>query len=105
MYPWKGGWRFFDDNNIRYPSHIDKEIIDMQGITLKQFSDIAKYNFLEEVKFCRANSITKEDFIKDIERISKQTREVMALNFARNIIKQTGQGHVCPLGVCIYFHI
>ncbi|OUM57560.1 hypothetical protein PIROE2DRAFT_48625 [Piromyces sp. E2] len=98
MYPWKGGWRFYTDYNIRCPPHIDREIIDIQGITLEQFSDLAKFNFLEEVKFCRASNITKEEFIKDVERISKQTREVMTLNFARNVIKQTGQGHVCSLG-------
>jgi len=101
MYLWRGGWRFFNDDNIRFPSYIDKNAVNMQGITLEQFSDIAKYNFLEEVKLCRANNITKDDFIKDVEHISKQTREVMALNFARDVIKQTGQGHVCPLGVGI----
>jgi len=101
MYPWKSGWRFFSEENIRCPPHIDRDVIDMQGITLEQFSDLAKFNFLEEVKLCRASNITKEDFIKDVERVSQQTREVMTLNFARDVIKQTGQGHVCPLGVCI----
>jgi len=98
MYNWKGQWRFFTEENIRYPPHIDRDIIEMQGITLEQYSEISKYNFLEEVKLCRASEITKEVFIQDIEYVSRQNREVMTLNFARDIIKQTGYGHICPLG-------
>ncbi|ORX46670.1 PCS-1 protein [Piromyces finnis] len=98
MTPWNKKWRFFSEDTIRCPPHIDRDLIDIQGITLEQFSDIAKYNYLEEVKLCRSNDISKEEFIKEIEHISKQTREVMSLNFARNIIKQSGEGHICPLG-------
>ncbi|KAG4099482.1 Phytochelatin-domain-containing protein [Neocallimastix lanati (nom. inval.)] len=98
MYNWKGQWRFFTEENIRYPPHIDSDIIKWQGITLKQYSEISKYNFLEEVKLCKASEITKEEFIQDIEHVSQQNREVMTLNFARNIMKQTGYGHICPLG-------
>jgi len=100
MYNWKGQWRFFTEENIRYPPHSDSDIIKWQGITLKQYSEISKYNFLEEVKLCKASEITKEEFIQDIEHVSQQNREVMTLNFARNIMKQTGYGHICPLGVC-----
>eukprot|EP00833_Pecoramyces_ruminatium_P018746 jgi/Orpsp1_1/1192778/evm.model.d7180000095831.1 len=98
MYNWKGQWRFFSEENIRYPQHINKDIIEMQGITLEQYSDISKFNYLEEVKLCKAGNTTKEEFISDIEYISQQNREIMTLNFARNVIKQTGFGHICPLG-------
>ncbi|ORX87682.1 PCS-1 protein [Anaeromyces robustus] len=98
LYNWKAWWRFYTDYNIRCPPHINRNVIDMQGITLDQFSDLAQYNYLEEVKLCRANTITKDEFIKDIEHVCQQRREVMTLNFSRDVIKQTGLGHICPLG-------
>lgn len=88
MRNWKGVWRWYDETMLDCCRPL--EDIKKQGITLSEFTCLARCNGLHAVSF-RANETSKEQFYEDIKRTSKMDKIYMCVSFARKTLDQTGE--------------
>jgi glutathione gamma-glutamylcysteinyltransferase len=88
MRKWKGVWRWFDETMLDCCRPL--EDIKKQGITLSEFTCLARCNGLHAVSY-RADDTTKEQFYQDIKRTSKIDNVYLCVSFARKTLDQTGE--------------
>lgn len=91
---WKGIWRWYSDEML---DCAPLQQIQNQGLSFYEFASLARCNGLEVIAK-RADQITKEEWIKDLLLISKQSHVHMVVSFSRDSLGQTGLGHYSPIG-------
>ncbi|KAJ3256282.1 hypothetical protein HDU77_003205 [Chytriomyces hyalinus] len=92
---WKGVWRWFDESTIETVR--DLKEIQVDGITLCEFECIARMNGLA-AESKRADTVTKDSFLRDLKRACASQSEVLAVSYHRGTLNQTGTGHFSPVG-------
>jgi hypothetical protein len=95
MRQWKGVWRWYDETMLDCCRPLEQ--IQVQGITLPEFACLARCNGLNAT-LRRADELTKEQFISDIQRTCKIDYEYLCVSFSRKSLNQTGEGHFSPIG-------
>lgn len=93
---WKGPWRWYHENML--DCCIPLSSAAKQGITLFQFSCLAKCNGLDVDMVQARESASIGEFRKTIERLSRCDDQVLVCSYSRAVLDQTGDGHFSPLG-------
>ncbi|KAI7870483.1 Phytochelatin-domain-containing protein, partial [Lichtheimia hyalospora FSU 10163] len=93
---WKYPWRWYVDDMLNCCRSLEN--IKQNGITIEEFSCLAKCNGLQS-SFYRFNEISKEQFINDIKRSCSSNNEILVVSYDRKILGQTGSGHFSPIGL------
>jgi glutathione gamma-glutamylcysteinyltransferase len=93
---WKYRWRWYVDDMLNCCRSLEN--IKQNGITIEEFSCLAKCNGLQS-SFYRFNEISKEQFINDIKRSCSSNNEILVVSYDRKILGQTGSGHFSPIGL------
>lgn len=91
---WKYPWRWYVDDMLNCCRSLEN--IKQNGITIEEFSCLAKCNGLQS-SFYRFNEISKEQFINDIKRSCSSNNEILVVSYDRKILGQTGSGHFSPI--------
>ncbi|TGZ83963.1 Phytochelatin-domain-containing protein [Ascodesmis nigricans] len=92
---WKGPWRWFSEDMLDCCRPL--EWVKTNGITLSEFSCLARCNGLEaETRF--ADQITFEQFEQDVIACCRSESQFMAVSYSRRSLGQTGSGHFSPVG-------
>jgi glutathione gamma-glutamylcysteinyltransferase len=93
---WKGAWRWYSDDMLDCCRSL--EDVKRQGITLSEFSCLARCNGLVANTVYADDTLTLESFAETIERICSQRDEILAVSYSRAVLQQTGSGHFSPIG-------
>mmetsp|Transcript_14458 Transcript_14458/g.28932 ORF Transcript_14458/g.28932 Transcript_14458/m.28932 type:complete len:390 (-) Transcript_14458:318-1487(-) len=93
-----GGWRFYDESVVIDRCCVDPRALEERGITMHQFSGLARCNGLSitERHPCRGASV--DDLRSDLGVHLARTDAFIAASFSRAAMGQTGDGHFSPLG-------
>ncbi|KAI8918988.1 glutathione gamma-glutamylcysteinyltransferase [Powellomyces hirtus] len=93
---WKGVWRWYSDDMLEC-THTPREQIREKGMTFAELACLARCNGLRVVAK-RADQVSREQFLKDLARVSASEDTHMVVSFSRKTLGQTGDGHFSPIG-------
>ncbi|KAG0137856.1 Phytochelatin synthase-domain-containing protein [Tuber indicum] len=92
---WRKPWRWFTQEMLDCCQPL--EVVKEKGITLAEFSCLAKCNGLEAVtRF--ADSTSFEAFHQAVKVCTFSADQLMAVSYSRASLGQTGLGHFSPVG-------
>ncbi|KAK9767574.1 hypothetical protein K7432_002545 [Basidiobolus ranarum] len=91
---WKGVWRWYSDEMLDCCRSLEQ--VRETGVTLPEFSCLAKCNGLDE-QTNRADLTTKDKFWDDLIKVSQSSDTLMVVAYHRKTLGQTGSGHYSPV--------
>ncbi|KAJ3013561.1 hypothetical protein HKX48_005671 [Thoreauomyces humboldtii] len=92
---WKGVWRWYSDEMLECCA--PREQIRKKGMTFTELACLARCNGLR-VTAKRADQVSRDQFKKDLARVSASEDTHMVVSFSRKTLGQTGDGHFSPIG-------
>ncbi|KAJ3032336.1 hypothetical protein HDV00_007608 [Rhizophlyctis rosea] len=92
---WKGVWRWYSDEMLECCRPLDE--VRKRGVTFGELACLARCNGLDVVAK-RADQVTKEEFLHDLEMCASSEDTHMIVSFSRKTLGQTGDGHFSPVG-------
>lgn len=93
---WKGPWRWFSEELFDCCTSLS--VAREKGISLSEFLCLARCNGVATEAY-RANSALTLEHFRDIVKHSCATStEIVVLNYSRQGLGQTGEGHFSPIG-------
>ncbi|XP_019054468.1 PREDICTED: glutathione gamma-glutamylcysteinyltransferase 1-like [Nelumbo nucifera] len=92
---WKGPWRWFDECMLDCCESLEK--IKSEGICLGKLACLAHFNGAKVEAF-RTNQSTITDFLKYVMTCTSSEDCLVITTFYRPHLKQTGYGHISPIG-------
>ncbi|KAJ3273820.1 hypothetical protein HK104_004221 [Borealophlyctis nickersoniae] len=92
---WKGVWRWYSDTMLECCRPLGD--ISKNGVTFTELACLARCNGLR-VESKRADQVTKEEFLSDLQRCCGSEDTHMIVSFSRKALGQTGDGHFSPVG-------
>lgn len=93
---WKGPWRWYHENML--DCCIPLSDAGKKGITLFQFSCLAKCNGLDVDMVQATEAASCEEFKNIIKTITQCDDQVMVCSYSRQTLGQSGDGHFSPIG-------
>ena len=93
---WKGPWRWYHEDML--DCCIPLSVAVKTGITLYEFSCLAKCNGLDAEMVHVTDLASIDEFRNTIKRISQSENQVLVSSYSRAILGQSGSGHFSPVG-------
>jgi glutathione gamma-glutamylcysteinyltransferase len=92
---WKGPWRWFSDEMLDCCK--DLNTIKEKGINFDEFVCIGLCNGADVVAV-HASESSEEKFRQAVMQATSSSGHIIAVNYDRRVVKQSGMGHFSPIG-------
>ncbi|CAI5744372.1 unnamed protein product [Peronospora destructor] len=93
---WKGPWRWFSEELFDCCTSLT--VAKEKGISMSEFICLARcYGVLME-KYRATSDFSLEQFRNLVKRTCATSSEIVVLNYSRQVLGQTGEGHFSPIG-------
>ncbi|KAL2316739.1 hypothetical protein Fmac_030615 [Flemingia macrophylla] len=94
---WKGSWRWFDESMLDLDCCVPLEKVKAEGITFSELLCLAQ-SVGAKVEAFHASRSNIEEFRKYVVECSTSEDHHVILSYHRAALKQTGNGHISPIG-------
>jgi glutathione gamma-glutamylcysteinyltransferase len=92
---WRGVWRWYSDDMLECCLPLEK--VKEVGMTFQQLAATARGNGLHVIAK-QAHQTTYQEFLADLDQVTKSKDLHMVVSFSRSSLHQTGDGHFSPIG-------
>ncbi|POM64236.1 Glutathione gamma-glutamylcysteinyltransferase [Phytophthora palmivora] len=93
---WKGPWRWFSEELFDCCTSLS--VAKEKGISMSEFICLARCNGVLTEDYRATNDFTLEQFRDIVKRSCATNSEIVVLNYSRQVLGQTGDGHFSPIG-------
>uniref|UniRef100_M4B2P0 glutathione gamma-glutamylcysteinyltransferase n=1 Tax=Hyaloperonospora arabidopsidis (strain Emoy2) TaxID=559515 RepID=M4B2P0_HYAAE len=93
---WKGPWRWFSEELFDCCTSL--LVAKEKGISMSEFICLARCNGVMTVEYRATSSLTLEQFRAIVKHSCATSSEIIVLNYSRQVLGQSGDGHFSPIG-------
>lgn len=94
---WKGPWRWFSESLLDCCKPLERVKVD--GISFSEFACLARCNgAIIQTYQAGTVPLSMETFREAVKKSTQSCKEILVINYNRQVLGQTGTGHFSPIG-------
>uniref|UniRef100_A0AAV1TQ56 glutathione gamma-glutamylcysteinyltransferase n=1 Tax=Peronospora matthiolae TaxID=2874970 RepID=A0AAV1TQ56_9STRA len=93
---WKGPWRWFSEELFECCTSL--LVAKEKGISMSEFVCLARCNGVMTEEYRATSSLMLEQFRAIVQHSCATSSEIVVLNYSRQVLGQSGDGHFSPIG-------